>query len=180
MKEYFSLFFAFLKIGSLMFGGGLSMLPILVREIVTNRHWTTEEELLDYYALVQCIPGIIAVNTAAFIGYKKKGSLGCIVASIAAVIPSILIILIIAAVLSGFLDNNYVLYALGGIRAAVCALLVNTIITMTKKSIVDISTAIIGAISLLLLFLTPIPLVIIIIASAFAGVLLWKFQKEAK
>ncbi len=180
MKEYISLFIAFFKIGALMFGGGLSMLPILIREIVTNRHWATEEELLDYYALVQCTPGIIAVNTAAFIGYKKKGFIGCVLASVAAVIPSIIIILLIATILSGFLENEYVLYALGGIRTAVCALLASTVFTMAKKSIIDLPTALIAVVTLLLLLFTAVPIILIIIAAALTGVILWKYQKGGR
>lgn len=180
MKEYLSLFAAFLKVGALMFGGGLSMLPILIREIVTTRKWATEQELLDYYALVQCTPGIIAVNTAAFIGYKRKGILGGILASLAAVIPSLIIILLIATVLSGFLNNTYVLYALAGIRTAVCALLVNTVIIMARKNIVDLASALIAIISLTLLLFTPVPLVVVIVAAALAGVALWKLSGEGK
>ncbi|HAZ18588.1 MAG TPA: chromate transporter [Clostridiales bacterium] len=180
MKELWDLFVSFLKVGSLMFGGGLSMLPLLIREIVTKKKWVTEDELLDYYAIVQCTPGIIAVNTATFIGYKRKGIPGGIIAALGAVLPSLLIILLIASALSGLMDNHYVLYALGGIRAAVCALLVNTIINMAKKSILDGYTMIIALVTIGTLFFLPVPLLVVIIASGFAGVILFKVKQGVK
>ena len=72
MKELLELFLTFAKIGVMTFGGGMAMLPILEREVVQNKHWATEEELVDYFAIGQCTPGIIAVNTATFVGQKRK------------------------------------------------------------------------------------------------------------
>lgn len=79
MKEYLKLFFTFAKIGCFTFGGGYAMLPLLQREIVEKNSWAEEEELMDYFAIGQCTPGIIAVNTATFIGYKRKGIIGGII-----------------------------------------------------------------------------------------------------
>ena len=98
------LFGTFAKVGVMTFGGGYAMLPILQREIVEDRHWATEEELMDYYAVGQCTPGIIAVNTATFIGQKKAGIAGGIMATLGVVFPSIVIILLIASVLTHFAD----------------------------------------------------------------------------
>lgn len=100
MKELWELFIVFAKIGGFTFGGGYAMLPILQREVVENRNWATSEELMDYYAIGQCTPGIIAVNTATFIGYKRKGIIGGIVATIGCVFPSLVIIMILKAMFS--------------------------------------------------------------------------------
>ena len=95
MKELLKLFLAFAKIGAVTFGGGYAMLPILQRDIVAKHKWATEDELLDYFAIGQCTPGVIAVNTATFVGYKNKGILGGIFATLGVVFPSIVIITII-------------------------------------------------------------------------------------
>jgi chromate transporter len=102
MKELLQMFWAFSKIGALTFGGGYAMLPIVQREIVETYGWVTDEEVLDYYALAQCSPGVIAVNTAAFIGYKKRGTLGAAVAALGVAFPSLIIILLIASFIAGF------------------------------------------------------------------------------
>ena len=102
MKLFLELFISFFKVGIITFGGGLSMLPNLEREIVDNKKWATREELLDYYAVGQCTPGIIAVNTATFIGHKTKGILGGIFATLGMISPSVIIILILALFLNNF------------------------------------------------------------------------------
>ena len=123
MKELFDLFWTFCKIGALTFGGGYAMLPLIQREIVENKKWSTEKEILDYYAVGQCTPGVIAVNTATFIGYKLKGIIGGIIATLGVVFPSLIIILIIAAFLQNFADLAIVQSAFAGIRVAVVALI---------------------------------------------------------
>ena len=114
------------------------MLPILQRELVDNRGWATEEELADYYAIGQCTPGIIAVNTATFIGAKRKGIIGGIVATIGVVFPSMIIISIIAAFLQNFADYPVVIHAFAGIRVCVCVLILNAIIKLWKKAVIDL------------------------------------------
>ena len=122
------LFLAFARVGMLTFGGGVAMLPMLERECVQRFGWVNNDELTDYFAIGQCTPGIIAVNTATFVGSKQRGALGAAVATLGVISPSIVIILIIAAVLNGFADNPYVIHAFAGIRAAVCALMVNAVV----------------------------------------------------
>ena len=101
-KRLWELFYTFAKVGVMTFGGGMAMLPILQREVVEDRHWATEEELMDYYAIGQCTPGIIAVNTATFIGQKRKGTIGGIVATLGIVFPSLVIISILASLITNF------------------------------------------------------------------------------
>ena len=126
-----------------MFGGGLAMLPLLQRELVVNKKWVTDEEIVDYYAIGQCTPGIIAVNTATFVGQKKKGVLGGIIATLGIVFPSLVIITIIAAFLQGFADVPQVKSAFSAIRICICVLILNSVIKLCKKTISDAPAAII-------------------------------------
>lgn len=137
MKLIFDLFITFFKIGIMTFGGGMAMLPILEKEVVEKKGWSTKEELLDYYAVAQCTPGIIAVNVATFIGHKLKGIKGGIFATIGVVCPSVIIILIIANFLKAFSSYTVVKKAFTGIRVAVCALVISTVIGLYKKGIKD-------------------------------------------
>lgn len=179
VKKLLSLFLTFAKIGGITFGGGLTMLPLLTREVCEKRKWATEEELLDYYAVGQCTPGIIAVNTATFIGYYQAGVLGGIFATIGMVAPSVAIIIIVASVLQHFMEYQIVASALMGIRAVVCALLAHTVITLSKKSLVDLPTTILFIIGLILSFIFDITPIIIVIIGGVAGVIIGKI-KEVK
>ncbi len=129
------LFLTFAKMGVMTFGGGYAMLPILQREVVEKKKWATEEELSDYFAVGQCTPGIIAVNTATFIGYKEAGILGGVLATFGVVFPSIVIIALIAAFLSNFADIPVVRHALGGVNAAVVALIAASVIKLGKSTL---------------------------------------------
>ena len=109
MKELLKMFLAFAKIGAVTFGGGYAMLPILQRDIVNKHGWATDDELMDYFAIGQCTPGIIAVNTATFIGYKNKGILGGIFATLGVVSPSVLILSIIPIVVFYLTSQKYII-----------------------------------------------------------------------
>lgn len=168
--ELLTLFWVFAKIGAITFGGGLAMLPILQREIVDKKNWATEEELLDYYAIGQCTPGIIAVNTATFIGYKRKGVIGGIVATLGIIFPSIVIITVIAAFIQNFLEYQFVTYAFNGIRVCVCALIVDAVIKLWKKAVIDIPSALVFLAAFAVSVFTSFPIVGIVIAAGAAGV----------
>ncbi len=137
MKELWELFWTFAKIGAITFGGGAAMLPILQRELLEKRGWVTEEELMDYYAIGQCTPGIIAVNTATFVGFKRKGNLGGIFATAGIVFPSLVIIVILASIITNFSHLGWVQNAFAGIRACVCVQIFNAVWKLAKKSVVD-------------------------------------------
>ncbi|QNL43548.1 chromate transporter [Oscillibacter hominis] len=143
MKELWDLFLTFAKVGGMTFGGGAAMLPILQREVVDNRHWATEEELVDYYAIGQCTPGIIAVNTATFVGQKRRGVVGGIAASLGMVFPSLVIISVLAGVITNFSHLQWVQSAFAGIRVCVCVLIFNATLKLLKKSVVDKRTFVI-------------------------------------
>ena len=149
MKQYVSLFFTFAKIGVCTFGGGYAMLPILQRELVDNKGWATEEELADYYAVGQCTPGVIAVNTATFVGYNRMGWLGGTVATLGVVFPCLVIIMAIAAFLSNFMHLDVVVHAFNGVRAGVVALILSSVSKLLNTSLVDWKTRIIYVVVLL-------------------------------
>ena len=133
MREIWELFATFFRIGICTFGGGYAMLPMLEREIVNKNKWATMEELLDYFAIGQCTPGIIAVNTATFVGYKRRGVSGGIVATLGIVAPSLVIITMIAMLLSNFMDNQIVMHAFAGI--AVCAMIAKSVVKLASTSV---------------------------------------------
>lgn len=135
MKNLWELMIIFFKVGLFTFGGGYAMFPLLKDEIVTRKKWATEEDLLDYYSIGQCTPGIIAINVSTFIGYKVAGKTGAIFATTAMVIPSIIIISLIASVLDMYMNNQYLSHAFAGIRIAVIALILNTVFDMWKRGI---------------------------------------------
>ena len=137
MKDLYELFFIFARIGGLTFGGGYAMLPLLQKEVVELRNWVTEEELLDYYAIGQCTPGIIAVNTATFIGYKQKKIPGAIVATLGVCFPSVIIITIIAMFLKGVMETAVVRHAFAGIRICVCVLIIRAVVKLLNKAVID-------------------------------------------
>ena len=135
MKTILQLCISFLKIGLFTFGGGLSMLPMLEREVITRRGWCTREEILDYYAVGQCTPGVIAVDVAAFIGYKQKKVLGAVLAPLCVALPGVLLVLAMATVLRQVAGYPAVQSAFAGIRVAVCALITVSVVNILKESV---------------------------------------------
>ncbi len=151
MRELFDLMAVFFKIGLFTFGGGYAMLPLLQAEIVNKRRFVSDEELLDLYSVGQCTPGIIAVNVATFIGYRQKGVWGAIFATLGMILPSLIIITLIAAVLGRFMHNRYVAYAFAGIRLCVVALIADIVYDLWKKNIKGYDSAIVFVCALVLL-----------------------------
>ncbi len=180
MKELLQMFWAFCKVGALTFGGGYAMLPIVQKEIVESYGWVTNEEVLNYYALSQCAPGVIAVNTATFIGYKKKGIPGAIAAALGVTFPSLVIILLIASFIQGFSGIAAVAHAFNGIRVAVAVLILNTIIKLWKGSVVDIITTVLFAASFVASFIFNISPIFIVVTAALVGILTAKKGETVK
>lgn len=150
MNKHLELFLTFARVGACTFGGGYAMLPILQRELVENKGWATEDELADYYAVGQCTPGIIAVNTATFVGSNQAGVTGSVAASLGIVFPSVVIILIIAAFLQNFMHIQWVVHAFNGVRAGVVALILTSVIKLFKGSVTDWPTRMIYGVVLVL------------------------------
>ena len=170
MKLLLELFCAFFRIGAFTFGGGYAMLSMLQKEVVENKKWATDEEVLDYYAVAQCTPGVIAVNLATFVGQKKKGIPGAAVATFGVVLPSLIIITIIAAVLQNFMEYDIVRHVFGGIRVAVAVLIVNAVITLGKKALVDILCVAIAVASFTVSIIFPsVSPIFIVLAATLIG-----------
>lgn len=178
MKELFNLFLAFAKVGVLTFGGGYAMLPILQREVVEKNNWASDEELMDYYAIGQCTPGVIAVNTATFIGQKRKGIIGGIITTLGVVLPSMIIITTVAAFISNFADLPIVKNAFAGVRVCVCVLIFNAVVKLWKTSVVDKATLIIFLGVFIGSALTDLSPVVFVIITAIAGIVVKNLEVE--
>ena len=180
MKQLFALFLAFARVGVMTFGGGYAMIPILEREIVDRHGWASEEELMDYYAVGQCTPGVIAVNTATFIGYKVAGSIGGVVATLGVIFPSLVIITLIAGILTSFADVPAVKSAFAGIRVCVCVLIFNAVVKLWKKAVVDKASLLLFlGVFLLSVFFDISPIVFVVFCAA-AGILLTRLGVKGK
>lgn len=180
MKELWKLFYTFATVGVTTFGGGYAMLPALQREVVEKRGWATEEEVMDWYAIGQCTPGVIAVNTATFVGQKQKGVIGGIIATLGVVFPSLVIITIIAAFIRNFADLPAVQNAFAGIRACVCVLILNAVVKLWKKSVVDWKAFLIFALVFLGSVFLDVSPVLYVLAAALAGIVIKWLEVRAK
>ena len=177
MKDLWILFSAFARIGSFTFGGGYAMLPMLQKEIVEKHGWATESEIIDYYAIGQCTPGVIAINTATFIGYKHKGLLGGIVATLGMVFPSLVIITLVASALQNFNEIPIVAHAFAGVRVVVCVLVVNVVVKMLRTAISDWIGAMLFIIPLITGIVFSISPIYTVIFSALTGIIVKQIRK---
>jgi len=180
IKTLLKLYAAFFKIGATTFGGGYAMLPIIEREIVDKHGYATSEEIMDYYAIGQCTPGVIAVNTATFVGNKVCGPLGGIFATLGVVSPPLIIIMLISGFINNFAGNPYVIHAFAGIRVAVCALMINVVIKLLKTAIKDkIGIAIFITVLLVGAFTSVSPVYFVVFA-ALVGILVKRKAGDGK
>ncbi|MCL2579195.1 MAG: chromate transporter [Oscillospiraceae bacterium] len=163
------IFFTFVKVGAFTFGGGYAMLPIIQKEVVA-RGWITDREVADYYALSQCLPGMIAVNTAAFIGHKVRGKAGGVAACLGVVTPSFLIITIIAAFINNALEFVPVQRALFGISAVVCALIAHAVIRLWKTAVKDVFGLCVYALTLILALFFNLPIAGLLVGALSLGI----------
>ena len=178
IKNLFNLYYSFAKIGTFTIGGGLAMMPMMQSELIEKRKWITDEELIDYYAVGQSTPGIVAVNVATFVGYKQMGIVGGIFATLGMVTPSLVIIMILASLINSINDFPIIQKALKGINVAVAALLTSTIINFMKKTIKKFTNAIFMMISFLLVFVFKLPSFWIILFALLIGVVLTYKEKK--
>lgn len=177
MKTLIDIFLTFAKIGGFTFGGGYAMLPMIQREIVEKKKWASLDDIMTYYAVSQCTPGVIAVNTATFVGKKVKGIIGAIVATLGVITPSVIIITIIAAFIRNFLEYEVVSYALGGINVVVAVLILNSIITLFKKGVKNTFGFIIFILSMLFSIFTDFSPVIVVVISIISGIVYGKIKR---
>ena len=178
MQILCQLYSSFFRIGILTFGGGYAMLPMLTREVVEKHQWATEADLMDYYVIAQCTPGVIAVNTATFVGTRVAGNTGGIAATLGVVSPSYLIICIIAAFLRQFSHLEVVQHAFAGISIAVCAMVLNAVWKLISKSAVDRLTASVLVLTAFVTILFGISPVWIVVAASCIGILAKRGEKK--
>lgn len=167
------LFLSFLKIGAFSFGGGYAMLPLIRKEIIEVHGWLTVKEFIDILAVVEMTPGPVAINSATFLGYKVSGIWGSIAATVGVILPSIVIILIIAHFLSKFRESPYVDYAFRGIRPVVLGLVTSAAFTVAQDAIIDIKSLVIGIVLFYLVSFRDMHPIIAIILAGVAGVIIY-------
>lgn len=173
------LFFVFLRISAVTIGGGYVMFPLMKSEVVDSKGWITDEEMVDYYALGQSIPGIIAMNTSTLIGYRKRGVSGAIAAATGMAMPSVVVILLIAAFLTPYFEHPWVQKAFSGIRAAVVAMIVMAVWQVGKKAVNSLSKGAIAVGSFLAIIGLGMHPVLMILFGGVLGAILFRKEAEA-
>ncbi|MGB9866361.1 MAG: chromate transporter [Bacillota bacterium] len=169
----FSLFGTFFLIGLFTFGGGYAMLPLIQKEVVVSHQWLTMTEFIDVVGIAEITPGPIAINTATFVGYKMAGVLGSAAATLGVVLPSLIVIVLIAAVFVKVRDNPYVEAAFSGMRPAVAALIASAAINILPSSVVDVKGAAIAVASFALLRFTKVSPILLLLLSGVLGALIY-------
>jgi len=180
MKEILELFRTFIVIGASAFGGGYSLIPILERELIKKRGWITMEEVMDYYSIAQITPGVIAVNVATFVGWKRKGIFGGIIATVGFILPGMSLMVLASIFLSRFAEYEMVKKAFAGIRIAVGALILETIIKLVKGYFSNFKTVTIFVVALALSIVFSTSPVFIILGAALAGFFLYPVRRNKK
>lgn len=165
------LFKVFFKIGLFTFGGGYAMIPFIQKEIAEKKGWITDEEILDIFAIAEATPGVIAINTATFVGYKVAGALGSFFATLGVVLPSFIIILIISYFIKDFLSITIIANAFKGIRAGVVVLILGVIIKFIKKSEKNLFNLLVAVAAFAVTFFTSISTVFILLTALVLGIL---------
>ncbi|MGI5173518.1 chromate transporter [Treponema sp. OMZ 840] len=177
-KLLIELYAVFFKIGLFTFGGGLAMLPMLTDELSIKRGWVNRDELVDYFAIGQCTPGIIAVNVATFVGYKKQGVIGGVIATLGMVAPSIIVISLLALFFSNFADAVTVRKAFSGINIAVAALLTKVVFTFIKKAVHSVFHAAVCAAAFVAAVFFRVHTAWIIAAALFTGTCVYLYERR--
>ena len=178
-QRYVKLFITFLKIGAFTFGGGDAMIPLIQRETIERHHWIDDQDLLDMLAIAESTPGVIAVNSATFVGYRVAGFWGALFATIGVILPSFFIILLLAGVIQQFKELQYVNYAFVGVRAGVAVLILNAVLKLSKQCPKNIFTLLVAAVAFVLVTFFSANVILVIVFAAIAGVVvqLWLHGK---
>ena len=180
LKEYVELLLTFLKMGCITFGGGYAMIPVVERELIKKKGWITMEEVMDYYTIAQITPGIIAVNLSTFIGCKQKGLLGGIIATLGFVFPGVALVILASFFIRNIEEHPVAVHAFTGIRIAVGALILDTVIKMAKGVFKDAAAIVIYLIAFALSFIWGISPMIIVLGSGIAGFFVYRSVIEKK
>ena len=178
MREFLELVWAFIVIGATAFGGGYAVVPLLERELVKKRGWITMDEVMDFYTIAQITPGIIIVNIATFIGHKRKGIPGGIVATIGLILPGVSLMLLISVFVHQFAEYALVQHALAGIRIAVCAIILDTTIRLVKGFYKNYKSVIICVVAFVLSAVFSVSPVFVILGAGVAGFVLFSPRRS--
>ncbi len=170
------MFMVFFKIGSITIGGGFAMIPVIRHELVEKQKWVDEKEIVDLLAIAQSLPGVIAVNSSIYVGYKCAGIIGAVVATVGVVLPSFVIVLVIAFTLSNFAHIWYVQKMFAGVRAGVTALIAIATYTLMKSAIVDVAGVVIAISAFILLQFLKVDIAYIVISAAIIGIISGKLK----
>ena len=168
------------KIGLFTFGGGYAILPMIDKEVVQKRRWAENDEVMDYYAIGQSLPGIIAVNTAVFIGYKKAGAKGAVASALGVISPSIVLVTLVAALLGGFQEIPVVRHALSGVRIGVCVLMAATIVQLGKNAVKSVAGAAICLAAFALSYFAGVNIALLVVLSAVAGIVVMTVKEKRR
>ena len=172
------LFLSFAYIGTFTFGGGYAMMPMFQRILVQKYGWLTENEMIEFFSVSQCLPGVISTNTAIFVGHKQKGILGSVAAVLGIAFPSVVLIILIASLLANFADNPIAARAFMGLRICVSVLILSTVIKLWKNAIADKVAIVIFVIVFLAAVLLSLPVAILVIAAGFSGIAIAQYRKR--
>jgi chromate transporter len=177
LKQYLEVFLTFLKMGCVTFGGGYAMIPVVERELIKKRGWITMDEVMDYYTIAQITPGIIAVNLSTFVGYKQKGILGGFLATLGFVLPGVSLIIAAALFISNLAGIAVVQHAFAGIRIAVGALILDTVIKLVKGVFKDFKALVIYIAAFALSALWQVSPMLLILGAGAAGLVFYRAKK---
>jgi len=180
MKRLWVIFLTFCKVGGLTFGGGYAIMPLLQKEVVQNKGWAKEEEVMEYYAISQCLPGPIAINVSIMLGHKLKGASGAVAAALGVIMPSIIVIIVLAVFLQGLMDIPLIGHAFAGIRVAVSALVIHTVVVLGRRGVKDFYGLLIFIVVFIFALFTDISPAYIIVAAGLFGILIKKRGEGAK
>ena len=185
MKEYLEVLIAFLRVGLFTFGGGYAMIPVVERELIKKKGWTTFDEVMEYYTIAQITPGLIGVNLSTFVGYKQKGVSGGILATLGFILPGVTLITVVALFISNFAEYPAVAHAFAGIRIAVGALILDTVVKMVKGVFKDIKALVIYIAVFTVAVLPPgtVPALVkspvtLVLVSGLVGLWIYRRKKE--
>jgi chromate transporter len=177
LNAWFDLLWTFIKIGVMTFGGGYAMIPVLERELISKKGWTNLEEVMDYYTIAQVTPGIIAVNVSTFIGYKRKGPVGGVISTLGFLLPGVTLMAVISLFIKQFAEYPAVQHAFTGIRVAVGALILDTVIKLLKGVFKDKKAVVIFILGFALSAIFSASPVFIIAGAGAAGFFLYRPKK---
>lgn len=170
MHRNLDLYLTLAKISVSCFGGGYAIVPLLQRDLVEKKGWITSDDLSDIFSIAQCTPGVIAVNASTYVGARVNGALGAICATLGLLTPPLFIVTLVAAFFWPYISNPWVQHALAGLQACVCALILQSVVTLFRSSVIDFPSLLLFLAALLLSFFTNLSPAFLVIAAGFLGV----------